>query len=166
MTYFVRNFSATIHNRRLFTPKRKKDGKRTSGYVQIVQGPLLPDEVEIDEEDIEMMYIYFFRKGKLTEIKYHMCVKGDKIYSIKSDYDKHIDGWGEYEYDYMRLRESQSENSRKLCTAGWCESSMFDVYRPGGMIMSFNDDPKHAISIYNDYLKENASKYMRRCVDT
>ena len=166
MRYLVHNLSWFKHNRYLFTKPISRNGSLSAVLKQTVQGPLVSNEVELDESDIETLYIYTFRKGKLSSVRNYMCVKVSKLFSLEKDYVDHIAGWGSYEYDYIRLKKgSRTEVDHKLYPYGWFESSSFDVYGPGGIIKSLNNNRDHAISIYNNFLIDASNKYVNRIIE-
>ena len=161
--YLVPNLSAGPHNNYLFTQKLNKKGEPRNGYEQTIQGPLLNCEIEVNDDDVNMAYIFVFRKGKLADMYPHMVIESRKLFSLKQDYDQHLK-WGNewFTYNYARLKPSSAKNSRVLHTDGWLDSETIGVYRPGGRVTLLDNDPDLAKHIYNDFLKYSASEYTKR----
>lgn len=165
MVYLIANRSALRHNGYLFMRKKNRFEKLTNKRYQGLQGPLLNEFVEITEEDIERVYVYIFRKGSLAATNVHVCIKLQKLYSEPSDWRRLMSvsrgPWRDY--DYIRIKPSKVSD-HILCTQsqGEMASCDFDVYKPGGMIVSLDPNPFHAIDIYNKFMRDKIEEYAMR----
>ena len=154
---FLPNLSYYKHNDYLFkeeivTTKKRRYMKRT----QIKQGPLVPENVEVSEDDVETLHIFSIQKGELRTSSYPV-VHYSKAYSVQKDADDFNDYLSR---DYFTLRKRKKEGYYTLGTM--YDSDYFDVYRVGGRIVTLNGDKNHALAVYNEFLESRAASYNSR----
>lgn len=148
----VPNLSSYRHNKYLFEQELVRTKKRR--YVkrtQVKQGPLVPTYIEVDEADVKPMYIFSIQKGEFRSSTYPV-IHYSKLYSV--EYDDYLDR------NYFTLRKLKKEGHWSL--EKQYDSDYFDVYRPGGRIVTLNGDKIHALAIYNEFLKNRAAFYTER----
>ena len=153
----VPNLSSYRHNHYLFKQELAETKKRRYvKRVQVKQGPLVPTHKEVDEADVKPMYIFSIQRGEFRTSTYPV-IHYSKLHSVQKDVDEYYDCLDRY---YFTLRKLKKGNRWSL--GNRYDSDYFDVYRPGGRIVTLNGDKFHALDIYNKFMENRAASYTER----